>query len=211
MNFIKEQFPENFEAINWINQNISGQPIMLEAVGDSYTLYNQISATTGLPTVQGWLVHEWLWRGGYDQPGARAADVEKIYTSSILNDEEKPSTEYIVVSGDSLWKISKEKLLNEYLWKKIASLNNIENPSLIFPNQKIILPTQETENNNYSNKNFITKEQFKSLLQKYNVDYIFLGANERKKYAALNENNFIDLGFSTVFETGKTKIYKVTK
>ena len=138
MNFLKDQFSENFEAIDWINKNISGQPIMLEAVGDSYTLYNQISATTGLPTVQGWLVHEWLWRGGYDQPGARAADVEKIYTNKDRN-------------------------------------------------------------------------EVRRLLQKYSVDYIFLGINERKKYPALNEKNFIDLGFPTVFETGKTKIYKVIK
>lgn len=138
MNFIKEQFPENFEAINWININISGQPIMLEAVGDSYTMYNQISMATGLPTVEGWLVHEWLWRGGYDLPGGRATDVEKIYTSKDKNETRR-------------------------------------------------------------------------LIQKYNVDYIFLGANEIKKYPELNEKNFIDLGYKTVFESGQTKIYKVDK
>jgi len=138
MNFIKEQFPENFEAINWINTNISGQPVMLEAVGDSYTMYNQISMATGLPTVEGWLVHEWLWRGGYDLPGGRATDVEKIYTSKDKNETRR-------------------------------------------------------------------------LLQKYNVDYVFLGANEIKKYPELNEKNFIDLGYRTVFESGQTKIYKVDK
>jgi uncharacterized membrane protein len=52
---------------------------MLEAVGDSYTQFNQISMSTGLPTVQGWVVHEWLWRGGYDQPSARQEDVKNIY------------------------------------------------------------------------------------------------------------------------------------
>jgi len=55
---------------------------MLEAVGDSYTTYNQVSSATGLPTVVGWIVHEWLWRGGYDQPAARQADVAQIYQSN---------------------------------------------------------------------------------------------------------------------------------
>ena len=51
----------------------------LEAVGDSYTMFNRVSSMTGLPTVEGWIVHEWLWRGGYDEPSARQADVKLIY------------------------------------------------------------------------------------------------------------------------------------
>ncbi len=79
LNFLKTNYPDNYQAIKWIDENISDQPVMLEAVGDSYTQFNQISISTGLPTVQGWVVHEWLWRGGYDQPSARQADVKKIY------------------------------------------------------------------------------------------------------------------------------------
>jgi len=79
LNFLKTNYPDNYQAINWIQDNISGQPVMLEAVGDSYTQFNQISMSTGLPTVQGWIVHEWLWRGGYDQPSARQEDVKNIY------------------------------------------------------------------------------------------------------------------------------------
>lgn len=79
LNFLKSNYPDNYQAIKWIEENISGQPVMLEAVGDSYTQYNQISMSTGLPTVQGWIVHEWLWRGGYDQPSARQEDVKNIY------------------------------------------------------------------------------------------------------------------------------------
>lgn len=45
MNFLKNELPDSFKAVNWINQNIDGQPVMLEASGDSYTLYNHISAT----------------------------------------------------------------------------------------------------------------------------------------------------------------------
>ena len=84
LNFLKNHYPDNLAAINWLNSHVSGQPTILEAAGDSYTTFNQISVATGLPTVEGWLVHEWLWRGGYDQPGARAADVEQIYQSKNL-------------------------------------------------------------------------------------------------------------------------------
>ena len=82
LDFLQSSYPDNLAAIEWINQNIPGQPVMLEAVGDSYTTYNQVSSATGLPTVVGWIVHEWLWRGGYDQPAARQADVAQIYQSN---------------------------------------------------------------------------------------------------------------------------------
>jgi uncharacterized membrane protein len=121
LDFIRDQFPDNFQAIEWINKNISGQPVMLEAVGDSYTSFNHVSMATGLPTVEGWIVHEWLWRGGYDLPAGRQIDVQQIYESEDL-------------------------------------------------------------------------EIVKMLLQKYNVEYIFIGDNEYEKYPNLNESNFAQLG-----------------
>ncbi len=79
MKFLDNLHPDNYQAVLWLKENVKGQPVILEAVGDSYTLYNHVSSMTGLPTVEGWLVHEWLWRGGYDQPGARSTEVEAIY------------------------------------------------------------------------------------------------------------------------------------
>jgi uncharacterized membrane protein len=38
-----------------------------------------VSAFTGLPTVLGWRVHEWLWRGGFDIPGERTEEVRVVY------------------------------------------------------------------------------------------------------------------------------------
>lgn len=85
LEFLKTRYPNDYQAVLWVRKNISGQPVLLEAVGDSYTLYNRMSALTGLPTIEGWLVHEWLWRGGYGRPGARAAEVESIYQGSDEN------------------------------------------------------------------------------------------------------------------------------
>lgn len=50
------------EAIDWMNENIDGSPVICEAYGASYTDHCIVSAYTGLQTVCGWQTHEWLWR-----------------------------------------------------------------------------------------------------------------------------------------------------
>lgn len=136
LNYLQFSYPDNLKAINWLNQNVTGQPNIVEAPGDSYTTFDQVSVATGLPTIEGWLVHEWLWRGGYDAPAARQTDVDKIYTSSDL-------------------------------------------------------------------------EEIKSILDKYQIKYIFVGAKEYEKYPDLNINNFYKLGAKLVFFSGKTNIYQL--
>ena len=37
---------------------------------------------TGLPTVLGWYVHEWLWRNNLEEENQRKEEVQTIYTSS---------------------------------------------------------------------------------------------------------------------------------
>lgn len=68
-------YPEDKEIIDYLNTNEKDQPTILEAQGDSYTDYERISAFTGLPTVAGWWVHEWLWRGSSDVVGNRIPEV----------------------------------------------------------------------------------------------------------------------------------------
>ncbi len=96
-------YPQDKEIIDYLNKNIDGQPVILEAQGDSYTDYERISAHTGLPIVAGWWVHEWLWRGGPDFVGQRIPDIEKIYQSKDLKETEnlikKYQIKYIIVSG----------------------------------------------------------------------------------------------------------------
>jgi len=83
ISYLKTLHPEDYEAILWIEKNIAGQPVMLEAQGDSYTDYGRISANTGLPTPLGWTVHEWLWRGDYKFPESRLEDIKNLYEGSV--------------------------------------------------------------------------------------------------------------------------------
>ena len=82
--YLKTLYPSDYKAIIWLNKNIKEQPVILEAQGDSYTDYARISSNTGLPTVLGWTVHEWLWRGTYDIPAPRIADVTTLYETPSI-------------------------------------------------------------------------------------------------------------------------------
>lgn len=79
--FVDKENIYDSEAVDWINENIEGRPVMLEAHGNSYTYANRVSVLTGLPTILGWHTHEWLWKDDYNWVEERKADVQTIYTS----------------------------------------------------------------------------------------------------------------------------------
>ena len=105
----------DYAAIQWFQTQVTGQPVILEAFGSSYTDECRISAFTGLPTVMGWETHEWLWRTSKANPSAygtvvlpRQDDVRTLYTTadqavrrSLVD---KYQIEYIVIG-----KIEREK------------------------------------------------------------------------------------------------------
>ncbi len=51
-------FAEDADAIDWMRQNITGTPIVLEAQSEGYRWGGRISINTGLPTLLGWPWHE---------------------------------------------------------------------------------------------------------------------------------------------------------
>jgi len=99
--WFKEKYPGEYDAAAWLKENTVGQPTILEAPGDSYTEFNVISAYTGFPTVSGWFVHEWLWRGDSSFPQKRVSDIDEIYTGRDLQTTrsllEKYGVEYAIV------------------------------------------------------------------------------------------------------------------
>ena len=133
--YLKNLYPDDYLAINWLNANIKGQPVILEAQGDSYTDYARISTNTGLPTLLGWTVHEWLWRGTYDIPAPRIDEVKNLYETTNL-------------------------------------------------------------------------QTAKDLLQKYNVQYVYIGTLEFQKYPKLDEAKFQHLG-RIIYQHGTVRIYQI--
>lgn len=136
LNWFATQYPDDYKGVLWLRSNVQNQPVIAEANGDSYTDYARVSANTGLPTIIGWPVHEWLWRGSYDEAGKRIPEVATLYESKDPQDS-------------------------------------------------------------------------KAVIKKYQVEYIFVGTLEREKYKNLNEEKLESSG-RVVFESGKTKIYKVS-
>ena len=86
LGYLDTDFSEDVNAIQWLKENIKGSPVVLEANGDSYSGFERVSASTGLPTILGWYVHEWLWRNDTDDLNQKSGDITAIYTS---RDEEQ--------------------------------------------------------------------------------------------------------------------------
>lgn len=99
--FLARENPDDYELIYWLRENIQGQPVVLEANGDSYTYNCRISMATGLPTIQGWFTHEWLWRGSLNAVQERIDEVKLIYESDDIEQTKellrKYNVAYIVI------------------------------------------------------------------------------------------------------------------
>ncbi|KPK47255.1 MAG: hypothetical protein AMJ77_03720 [Dehalococcoidia bacterium SM23_28_2] len=98
---VQVNHPDEYDATRWLNENVSGNPVILEAVGDGYTDYARISSRTGLPTVLGWPGHERLWRGSDEPLEGRQDDVARAYATSSPQEAkailEKYNVEYVYV------------------------------------------------------------------------------------------------------------------
>jgi nucleoid-associated protein YgaU len=66
-------------------------------------------------------------------------------------------TYYEIKSGDSLSKIAQEQLGDPQRWKEIYEANSdeIKNPNLIYPGQKIKIPQDSSRNNNSTTDSFL--------------------------------------------------------
>ena len=72
----------DYEGIRWLQLNVEGSPIVLEAVTPSYRWGGRVSMYTGLPSVIGWQWHQEQQRYGYSyEVGRRRSDVEMIYST----------------------------------------------------------------------------------------------------------------------------------
>lgn len=113
----------DYQAVSWINENIEGQPVIIEAVGDAYTYFARVSTTTGLKTIMGWPTHEWQWRGESTTPFARKTEVEQFYNATSVEEMYRIinlyDVEYIYV-GSKEFEVYPN--LNEQLIMQIADV-----------------------------------------------------------------------------------------
>jgi YYY domain-containing protein len=79
--FMKKTNFGYYDAIFWININIKGTPVILEAPGSSYEDTSLLSAYTGVSTIIGWVDHELTWRNNWEELSGRINDVDNIYNT----------------------------------------------------------------------------------------------------------------------------------
>jgi len=76
----KISFEADYQGIQWLRQNVSGTPAIVEAHVPIYRWGSRFAIYTGLPDVLGWDWHQTQQRGG-GPVQQRAADVDAFYTS----------------------------------------------------------------------------------------------------------------------------------
>ena len=72
----------DYEAIGWLQDNVDGSPVVLEAHNEQYHWSSRIANYTGLPTVLGWPWHQIQQRMRYDYAvRERIGHVEEMYST----------------------------------------------------------------------------------------------------------------------------------
>jgi uncharacterized membrane protein len=75
-------FTGDLEAIEWLDQNVEGTPVLLEAsIGPYRANGSRISSATGLPAVLGWDRHQYQQRYS-DGIARRMREVREIYNET---------------------------------------------------------------------------------------------------------------------------------
>ena len=83
------------EAIRWLQDNVSGSPVVLEAHTEFYRWGGRIASYTGLPTVLGWPWHQRQQRWDYQgEVFDRADQVREIYDTTDVGRAQELLQEY---------------------------------------------------------------------------------------------------------------------
>ncbi len=127
--WLEKESPEYLEIINFLNKKTNKQENIIEAQGDSYSDFNIVSSYTGLPTIAGWYVHEWLWRGKPDLIATRIPDITSIYESNDIEKTiillKKYKIKYIILGTKEKEKYQKINLDKfDKIGKKIFETSN---------------------------------------------------------------------------------------
>ena len=95
---------DDLEGIRWLQENVEGSPVVLEAHTAQYRWGTRIAKYTGLPSVLGWPWHQVQQRGPYaSEVRQRARDIATMYETTSLQEAadlfRKYEVEYVIL-GD---------------------------------------------------------------------------------------------------------------
>lgn len=120
---IKIYEPYKMALIKYVNENISGQPIILQYGGQSYSTNSWFSAYTGTASPLGWQSHEYTWRYGtskYMLINTKYDAIRKAYEPTSLNDFKESlrniKANYMLVGIDerNAYKVN-DNIIRQYL------------------------------------------------------------------------------------------------
>jgi YYY domain-containing protein len=96
MAYLERENHRELDAYRWLNREVQGIPVVLEAQGPSYQAFTRVSMNTGLPTVLGWDYH--LFQQGRPRPeiDGRAGDIRTIYQTNDVAEAERLLRRYHV-------------------------------------------------------------------------------------------------------------------
>jgi YYY domain-containing protein len=121
---------QDYRAIKWMQENVVGSPVLVEANTVEYKWGNRYTIYTGLPGVLGWNWHQRQQRGAIDYNGIadRLVEIPAFYYTEGINQAltflRKYSVEYIIVGqleeayypGNGLLKFEQ---YNGIYWKEV--------------------------------------------------------------------------------------------
>lgn len=130
VNGVDMDLGQDYRAIQWLQDNVQGSPVILEAQAYEYYWGNRYTIYTGLPGVVGWNYHQRQQRAvtGSDKVQARVDEVNAFYHSLdedfVTNYLEKYRVQYIIVGQQESAFYPAEALMkfpayNGVLWDEV--------------------------------------------------------------------------------------------
>jgi YYY domain-containing protein len=217
--FLETEDAADLAGINWINENVEDDAVVLEMCGLSYTFFNRISVFTGNSTVLGWQTHEWLWRssGTKDYPEEmteRHNDIINIYTSSdvalVRSLIEKYGIDYIYVGGaeqvDGYASSSSEGISTSYHGGTYLSIN--VNDKLLKMLGEVTVISEAGEINDYEtyivkiDPDIVIEEETVEDEDTVNLDEVYKDATPLVKHVMDADGNQLSYSECTYNESG---------
>lgn len=139
MAYLKDTNNGDYEAIQWLNENVKGSHVILEFPGTALEYSSQASSFTGLPTLLGWAGWEVMWRNSWEIITERTMAINAIYeapdSDEALSSLKKYNVEYIYVGAVEKNGTSVQKGYSAESLQKFAS--DSERYKLVYQNQDV--------------------------------------------------------------------------